>query len=97
MSESYDNSKIQNRQQAQDWQEVYAQVKAEILFEGAQDLGNGLYRVEIFMTTSGDLVMTAQHTERVNESFVIEIRGEDKVTNLIHKEFQGDFEQMAAA
>lgn len=24
MSESYDNSKIHNRQQAQDWQEVYA-------------------------------------------------------------------------
>jgi hypothetical protein len=40
--------------------------------------------------------MTAQHEERPNESFMIEIRGVDKASNLINKEFQGNFPLMAA-
>jgi hypothetical protein len=40
--------------------------------------------------------MTAQHLERQNESFVIEIRGAEKVDSLIGKEFIGDFELMAS-
>ena len=40
--------------------------------------------------------MTAQHLERSNESFVIEIRGADKVESLINKEFGGDFNLMAS-
>jgi len=39
--------------------------------------------------------MTAQHQERHNESFVIEIRGADKVEQLVIKEFQSDFQLMA--
>lgn len=60
-----------------------------------KDLGNGPYSIEIFVTHSNDLVMTAQHQERANESFVIEIRGADKVDALLNKEFCGDFEAMA--
>jgi hypothetical protein len=33
--------------------------------------------------------------ERSNESFVIEIRGADKVETLMNKEFGGDFELMS--
>jgi hypothetical protein len=39
--------------------------------------------------------MTAQHQERAQESFVIEIRGADKVDALINKEFGGDFDLMS--
>ena len=39
--------------------------------------------------------MTAQHLERQQESFVIEIRGADKVEALITKEFGGDFDLMS--
>ena len=40
--------------------------------------------------------MTAQHQERQHESFVIEIRGADKVDSLVNKEFLGDFNLMAS-
>jgi hypothetical protein len=40
--------------------------------------------------------MTAQHLERRGESFVIEIRGADKVAQLIGKEFGNDLHLMAS-
>ena len=89
VTESYNNENTKS------WQNVYSQIKSEVHFGGTNiDLGSesGLYEVEIFTTHAGDLVMTAQHVERAHESFVIEIRGQDKVFNLVHKEFQGDFE-----
>jgi hypothetical protein len=43
-----------------------------------------------------DLVITAQHLERRAESFVIEIRGADKVAQLIGKEFANDLQLMAS-
>ena len=46
-------------------------------------------------TYFSDLVMTAQHQDRSNESFVIEIRGSDKVEGLVNREFRGDFEAMS--
>ena len=70
-------------------------MKSQVCFQGMKDLGNGPYNIEIFVTHSNDLVMTAQHQERAQESFVIEIRGADKVDALINKEFGGDFEAMA--
>ncbi len=39
--------------------------------------------------------MTAQHVERASESYVIEIRGQDKVEGLLHREFEGNFVNMA--
>ena len=39
--------------------------------------------------------MTAQHIERTSESYVIEIRGQDKVEGLLSKEFEGNFVNMA--
>ncbi len=40
-------------------------------------------------------MVTAQHLERAGESFVIEIRGADKVESLVNREFMGDFQLMA--
>ena len=37
----------------QDWQEIYAAVKAEEFYSGTRDLGNGHYQVEIFSTHNG--------------------------------------------
>lgn len=71
-------------------------MKSQVQFSGVKDLGNGPYAVEIFVTHSNDLVMTAQHQERAAESFVIEIRGPDKVDGLVNREFGGDFELMAS-
>lgn len=71
-------------------------MKSQVLFQGVKDLGNGPYNIEIFVTHSTDLVMTAQHQERANESFVIEIRGADKVDALINKEFGGDFDLISS-
>jgi hypothetical protein len=42
-----------------------------------------------------DLVMTAQHIERASESYVIEIRGQDKVDTLLNREFERNFVNMA--
>ena len=39
--------------------------------------------------------MTAQHIERASESYVIEIRGQDKVEALLNKEFERNFIGMA--
>lgn len=41
-------------------------------------------------------MVTAQHLERRAESFVIEIRGADKVAQLIGKEFANDLQLMAS-
>jgi hypothetical protein len=70
-------------------------MKSQVYFEGIKDLGNGPYHIEIFITHTQDLVMTAQHQERAGESFVIEIRGQEKVDSLVNKEFGGDFDRMA--
>jgi hypothetical protein len=78
------------------WQEAYAAMKSQVFFEGIKDLGNGPYHIEIFVTHTQDLVMTAQHQERAGESFVIEIRGQEKVDSLVNKEFGGDFDRMAS-
>jgi hypothetical protein len=39
--------------------------------------------------------MTAQHIERSSESYVIEIRGKDKVESLLNREFEGNYVNMA--
>jgi hypothetical protein len=54
------------------------------LYQGQRDLGanSGAFYVEIFLNKKGDLVITAQHTVRMEISFVIEIAS-DKVGQLM--------------
>ena len=42
------------------------------MYNGNHDLGNGFYNVEILISQTDDLVISAQHTEQP-DSFIIEI------------------------
>jgi hypothetical protein len=46
------------------------QRKRETNYLGQNELGNGLYDVEIFTTYSNDLVVTAKHVQKI-DNFVI--------------------------
>ena len=67
-------------------------VKKETLYNGNHDLGNGMYNVEMLISQTDDLVISAQHTE-LPDSFIIEIEN-IKVSHLVN-EFQNDYESMA--
>lgn len=68
-------------------------VKKETLYVGDHDLGNGIYNVEILLSQTDDLVISAQHVE-LPDSFIIEIES-IKVEHLIN-EFQNNYEYMAS-
>lgn len=56
-----------------DQQDSYQSVeKKELLYQGEQDLGNGMYRVEIFVSQGNDLIIASQHLTK-SDSFIIEI------------------------
>jgi|JI10StandDraft_1071094.scaffolds.fasta_scaffold874714_1 hypothetical protein len=42
----------------------------EVKYLGKNDLGNGMYDVEIFFAMSGELVITAKHCSKM-DNFVI--------------------------
>ena len=63
------------------------------MYVGNHDLGNGTYNIEILMSQTDDLVISAQHSE-LADSFIIEIESV-KVGHLL-KEFQHNFESMAS-
>ena len=44
--------------------------KKDELYTGENDLGNGLYKVDIFTTQSDDLMITAKHISKI-DNFVI--------------------------
>ena len=58
-------------------------VKKDTLYQGEHDLGNGFYAVEILISQSDDLVVSAQHLE-LPDSFIIEIES-SKVEHLINE------------
>ena len=60
---------------------------------GQHDLGNGFYNVEVLISNSDDLIVSAQHLQ-LPDSFIIEIES-SKVQNLIN-EFRNDFFQMCS-
>ena len=62
------------------------------MYTGEHDLGNGLYLVEMLISQTDDLVISAQHVE-LPDSFIIEIEA-PKVGQLI-QEFGHDFNHMA--
>ena len=62
------------------------------MYTGEHDLGNGLYLIEMLISQSDDLVISAQHTQ-LPDSFIIEIESQ-KVNQLI-TEFNNDFQHMA--
>ena len=62
------------------------------MYTGEHDLGNGLYLVEMLISQTDDLVISAQHVE-LPDSFIIEIES-PKVGQLI-QEFGHDFNHMA--
>ena len=62
------------------------------MYTGEHDLGNGLYQVEMLISQTDDLVISAQHVE-LPDSFIIEIEA-PKVPKLI-QEFGNDFNFMA--
>ena len=68
-------------------------VKKETLYAANHDLGNGLYNIEILLSMSDDLVISAQHLE-MPDSFIIEIEAM-KVQHLVN-EFGNDFGVMAS-
>lgn len=47
-------------------------IKKETLYNGNHDLGNGFYNIEMLISQTDDLVISAQHTE-LPDSFIIEI------------------------
>jgi len=68
-------------------------VKKETLYTGENELGNGMYQIEMLISQTDDLVISAQHNE-LPDSFIIEIES-SKVEHLM-KEFNNDFGLMAA-
>lgn len=68
-------------------------IKKETLYSGNHELGNGLYNVQILLSMTDDLVISAQHTEQP-DSFIIDIEA-SKVNHLV-TEFGNDFENMAS-
>ena len=62
------------------------------MFSGISDLGNGSYNIEMLISQTDDLVISAQHME-LPDSFIIEIEN-SKVDHLI-SEFGNDFGLMA--
>lgn len=68
-------------------------IKRETLYTGEHDLGEGLFKVEIILSTMDELVISSQHTQGP-ESFIIEIEP-DKVEGLLN-EFNGDCNLMAS-
>lgn len=62
------------------------------MFNGISDLGNGSYNIEMLISQTDDLVISAQHME-LPDSFIIEIEN-SKVDHLI-SEFGNDFGLMA--
>ena len=67
-------------------------IKKETLYTGGNDLGNGSYNIEMLISQTDDLVISAQHLE-LPDSFIIEIEN-SKVDHLI-SEFNHDFDLMA--
>ena len=67
-------------------------IKKKTLYGGNHDLGNGLYSVQILLSQTDDLVISAQHME-LPDSFIIDIEN-DKVNHLL-SEFHNEFETMA--
>ena len=67
-------------------------IKKQTLYTGEHDLGNGIYSIEMLISQTADLVISAQHTEQP-DSFIIEIEN-SKVEHLIN-EFSNDFFMMA--
>jgi hypothetical protein len=67
-------------------------VKKQTLYTGQHELGNGIYSIEMLISQTDDLVISAQHTE-MPDSFIIEIES-SKVQHLI-SEFSNDFVMMA--
>lgn len=63
-------------------------IKKETLYTGVANLGNGEYAVEILISQTDDLVISAQHQE-LPDSFIIEIESH-KVDHLL-REFNNDF------
>lgn len=47
-------------------------IKKETLYAGEHDLGNGIYSIEMLISQTDDLVISAQHLE-LPDSFIIEI------------------------
>lgn len=68
-------------------------VKKQSLYTGEHDLGNGMYLVEMLISQTDDLVISAQHVE-LPDSFIIEIEAA-KVQHLIN-EFENNFHTMAS-
>ena len=68
-------------------------VKKETLYTGENELGNGFYSIEMLISQTDDLVISAQHND-LPDSFIIEIEA-SKVEHLM-KEFNNDFSLMAA-
>lgn len=62
------------------------------MYTGEHELGNGFYHIEMLISQTDDLVISAQHTE-LPDSFIIEIEF-SKVDHLIN-EFNNDFSLMA--
>ena len=67
-------------------------VKKETLYNGNHDLGNGIYNVEMLISQTDDLVISAQHID-LPDSFIIEIEN-IKVSHLV-SEFENNYEAMA--
>ena len=78
--------------QMQNQQFVNKIIKKQSLYTGEHDLGNGIYMVEMLISQTDDLVISAQHVE-LPDSFIIEIEA-PKVGKLI-QEFNNDFNFMA--
>lgn len=58
---------------------IQNQERSATLYTGQRDLGNlgsGTFHIEIFLNKRGDLIVTAQHMQRLEISFVIEIASE---------------------
>lgn len=47
-------------------------IKKETLYSRDHDLGNGIYNVQILLSQTDDLVISAQHAE-LPDSFIIDI------------------------
>ena len=67
-------------------------IKKTTLYLADHELGNGVYNVEILLSQTDDLVISAQHTE-LPDSFIIEIEC-PKVQSLV-TEFNNDYQHMA--
>ena len=67
-------------------------VKKQTLYTGQHELGNGIYSIEMLISQTDDLVISAQHMQ-LPDSFIIEIEN-SKVQHLIN-EFANDFQMMA--